>query len=183
MGLLDELFHDEDFKALIAEGREAVMLLKQNQLEQQRSNLLLERIHFELRKLDRHLHPQQISHFVIHQGELNPMAELKPGQNIALSAQPLDASGNPTTLPAGVVLAWTSSDPVNVPVTSSGNPGDLTAVAVVGANPPAEQVTFSVDLSQPLPDGTNPSGTVTDTVDAPPPPPPAEVASFTITEA
>lgn len=181
MGLLDELFHDEDFRTLIAEGRETVALLRQNVEGQKQSNLLLERIHHELRKLDRHLHPQQLSHFVISQGDI--MSELKPGQVVNLTASPVDAAGNPTTLPVGVALAWTSSDPANVPVTSSGTPGDLTAVATVGPNPPAETVTFSVDLTAPLADGTNPTGSATDTVDAPPPPPPAEVASFVITEA
>lgn len=103
--------------------------------------------------------------------------QLAAGSVVTLTAQPLDASGNPTTLPTGAILAWTSSDPTNVPVTSSGNAGDLTATATVDAAPPAEGVTFSVDIvGDTAVAGTSSSDTVSANA-------PAPVASFGIIQA
>lgn len=140
----------------------------------------------ELRKIFQDLQPKPPVGFRIQQhvvGEKTDMSTnptslvLVAGSVVNLTASPLDASGNPTTLPTGAILEWTSSDPTNVPVTSSGTAGDLTAVATVDAAPPAEGVTFSVDIvGDSVVTGTSSS----DEVDANAP---APVASFGIVQA
>lgn len=118
-----------------------------------------------------------------------PLAGIGAGQSAVLTANGFDPSGNPST-PASlalVVLVWTSSDPVNFPVSSSGNAGDLNATVSVPATvDPAATATISVAQASPLADGSNAIGSATEfvpTVTPPPPPPPVNIAQFIITQA
>lgn len=117
-----------------------------------------------------------------------PLTGIVAGQSALLTANLFDPNGNPVTDPAiiGLVtLVWTSADTTNMPVSSSGTAGDLTAVcsppagATVGAT-----ASVSVAFVAPLADGSNPTGAATETVltSAPPPPPPVAVAQIIITQ-
>lgn len=123
-----------------------------------------------------------------------PLAGIGAGQSAVLTANPFDTLGNPSVAGSAdaAVLVWTSSDPVNFPVSSSGNAGDLNATvsvpasAVPNADGSLPSATISVALATPLADGSNPTGSATEAlvvVAPPPPPPPVNIAQFIITQA
>lgn len=123
-----------------------------------------------------------------------PLAGIGAGQSAVVTANGFDSSGNPST-PASlalVTLVWTSSDSVNFPVSSSGNVGDLNATvsvpasAVPNADGSLPTATISVAQVAPLADGSNATGSATESlvvVAPPPPPPPVAIAQFIITQA
>lgn len=77
------------------------------------------------------------------------------------------------TLPSGVVPVWTSSDPVNAPVTSSLPDGSGCTVTVPAT---ATVPSFVLTVSATLPDGTTPSANATVPINFP------EVTGFAITQ-
>lgn len=158
---------------------------------------LLHHIDHKLGKLIDLLNPNKekaIASFnITQQGEIpmsvaqGPLAGIAAGATATLTANPFDPSGNPSN-PASVapvVLVWTSSDPVNFPVASSGTAGDLTAtVAPPATADPAATATISVAQVAPLADGSNATGSATESIVTvtPPPPPPVAIAQFIITQ-
>ena len=56
---------------------------------------------------------------------------IRGGKGVKIVASPVNAEGATIPLPAGETLAWTSSDPVNAPVTQdlANDPTGLTATA------------------------------------------------------
>lgn len=109
----------------------------------------------------------QLGDSTMTQGTLKGIA---PGGTGQFGITPIDSTGNPSQLPAGVVPAWTSSDPTNAPVTASAD--GLTATVVTTTS--YTGCTLSVTAA--LPDGTLPAGT------APVPVLTLEVASFIINQ-
>lgn len=111
---------------------------------------------------------------------------VQQGSTGTFNAIGLDAAGNPAAFPTGVVPVWTSSDPVNAPVTATVD-GLTATVAVQTTAPVGSTVTLSVMATQP--DGSTPtSGPVpvpilAGNVTPPPPPPPLPVVSIIITQA
>lgn len=77
-----------------------------------------------------------------------PLTGLAPGATGTFTASPVDASGNPTTVAAGVVPVWASDDPTDV-VTSAAD--GLSASVSVATTAVAGGVH---NLSVALPDGT-----------------------------
>lgn len=131
---------------------------------------------------------------ITQQGEIpmsvvqGPLAGIAAGASAVLTANPFDPSGNPSVASAAaqVVLVWTSSDPVNFPISSSGNAGDLTATIATPASATAgATATISVAQAAPLADGSNATGSATESIVSvtPPPPPPVAIAQFIITQA
>lgn len=99
---------------------------------------------------------------------------INPGQSTVLSAVPLDASGNPTTLPSGDVPNWSASDTSQITATPSADGLSLT----VAVNSPATagDIVFTVaDSLIPSATGTF-TLTITPVVVGPNP-----VASFSVT--
>lgn len=88
-----------------------------------------------------------------------PMAAkgIAPGSTGTFAAGPANAQGQPAELPAAVIPAWTSSDPVNAPVAAS--PDGSTASVSVPANAPTG-TPFTLSIQATLPDGTTPKGSL-----------------------
>jgi hypothetical protein len=112
--------------------------------------------------------------FVVQTHEGTNMANgIAPGGTGTFTATPIDKNGNPSTLPAGVVPVWTSSDTTNAPVVAAAD-GLSATVTIPTSATGGEKITLSVTAT--LPDGTTPEGTGTFSVLT------LEVASFTITQ-
>lgn len=79
---------------------------------------------------------------------------VKAGVLSTFVATPVDAAGNPETLPAGITPVWLSSDTTNAPVVvNAGDPSGLT----VDITPPASAPTsgsFTLTVSATLLDGS-----------------------------
>lgn len=101
--------------------------------------------------------------------------KINPGQSVSLTAQPLDANGNPTTLPTTDVPVWTTSDPANSSLSPSAN--GLSCVVSIPASAPVESVTITVTDAV-IPAAT---GSFVLEIQAVTPPTPNPVASFAIT--
>lgn len=141
-------------------------------------------------------YPKAIASFnIVKQGEKpmsvtqGPLTGIVPGASAQLSAVPFDGNNNQqtdTTVISQVTLVWTSSDPANFPVSSSGTAGDFNAT--VGPVPagvdPTATATISVAQAAPLADGSNATGSAVETVipTTPPPPPVLQIAQFVIVQ-
>lgn len=116
--------------------------------------------------------PRTVASFKI--SNLGAIMNINPGQSTTLTAVPLDASGNPTTLPSGDVPNWSASDTSQITATPSADGLSLT----VAVNSPATagDVVFTIaDSLIPAATGTF-TLTITPVVVGPNP-----VASFSIT--
>lgn len=96
---------------------------------------------------------------------------INPGQSTTLTAQPLDASGNPTTLPAGDTPQWSVEPAAGVTVTPSANGLTLGASFAPTAAPGSYVFTVVDQIIKTA------MGTITLTVPTPGPNP---VASFSV---
>lgn len=85
-----------------------------------------------------------------------PVIGIAAGATGTFLSTPVDAAGNATTLPAGIVPTWTSSDPTNAPVVASAD--GLTVSVTVPATAPVG-TTFTLSVTATLADGTTPTGT------------------------
>lgn len=126
---------------------------------EERTNLLL----FDL------LNPHRIERFVISQESL--MVSIAPGNSPVFTATPVPATSVPSTPPT-----WFSSDTTNAPV-SVDSTGLVATVqipsgATVGAS-------FTLTVSYTNADGTVATGSITETIVAPPSP---DITSFTIAQ-
>jgi hypothetical protein len=127
---------------------------------------------------ERHYRHREIASFIIKQltkrGKRMVQGKLTgitPGQAGSFAANPIDKNGNPIAVPAGVVPAWESSDPVNAPVVASVDGLSATVQTT------AAYIGCTLTVSAALPDGTNPtSGAV------PVPVLVIELAAFVITQ-
>ena len=110
-------------------------------------------------------HPP-ITHFKV---EVTSMLPIAPGFSPVYTATPSPSNAFPSTPPT-----WTSSDPVNAPVTadSTGLVGtvEIPATAVVGTS-------FTLTVSYTNADSTVATGSITQTIV---PVPPVDITSFTI---
>lgn len=132
----------------------------------------------KLEHLEKLLEPRVVASFIItQQGDVTmptqgPLTGLAPGASGNFTATPVDASGNPTTVAAGVVPVWASDDPTDI-VTPSAD-GLSASVAVAGT----ATVGATHNLSVALPDGTAASPASLPIL----PPAVQPVASFVITQ-
>ena len=101
-----------------------------------------------------------------------PLPSLTPGTSAVYTATPVPATAVPSTPPT-----WSSSDPVNAPVTA--DPTGL--IGTVNAPASAVPATFTLTISYTNADGSIATGTVTDQVVATPPPPSPDITAFNIT--
>lgn len=97
-----------------------------------------------------------------------PILGIAPGATGVFTETPLPAG---TSLPSGVVPAWTSSDPKAVVTPTSDGTGCSVAV-----DPAITSPNFTLSVTATLPDGTTPSANVTVPVNFP------EVNGFTISQ-
>ena len=97
---------------------------------------------------------------------------INPGQSTVLTAVPLDASGNQTTLPSGDVPTWSSSDPTKF--TASPFADGLTLNVTINAGAAPGDIVFTVTDAV----IAAATGSITLTIPAPTPNP---VASFGVT--
>lgn len=124
------------------------------------------------------LRQHEVARFIItQQGEINmptqgPLTGIAPGASGSFAAQPVDASGNPQTLAAGVVPVWSSSDSTDA-ITPAAD--GLTASVAVSASASAGS---THTLSVALPDGTANSPVSLPILGTAP----APVASFVVTQ-
>jgi hypothetical protein len=125
------------------------------------------------RKLDQLLTPEVESFTIQQTGDSMPLTAPDPGATLQFTATPTPAG---STLPAGVVPTWTSSDPTNVTITTDPT-GLIATVVLSSAIPVGESVTLTISAT--LPDGTTPTASTSFTVGAAPP---VEVTGFTIVQ-
>ena len=83
-----------------------------------------------------------------------PINGIKPGATGTFAETPLPSG---TTLPAGVIPAWSVSDPTQASVTASAD--GTSAVCAVPTS--ATAASFTLTVTAKLPDGTTPSGNAT----------------------
>jgi hypothetical protein len=132
---------------------------------------LLEMKH-DLRKLLRYdreiledVQQHNLTHFTIQR--TNPMNPVEPGTSPQYVATPVPAGDQPLTPPT-----WTTSDSVNAPI--SVDPTGL--ICTVNVPKPAAAVSYTLTVDYKNPDGTDATGTITDTIVVPV----LDITSFTI---
>jgi hypothetical protein len=121
-----------------------------------------------IRLLEKFLHSNRIIGFEIYRKDtMNPLA---PGTSAVYTATPIPATAVPSTPPT-----WTSSDPVNAPVTAD-------STGLIGTvNPPTSApigTNFTLTVNYTNADSSVATGSITDTIVAPGSP---DITAFTIT--
>jgi hypothetical protein len=111
----------------------------------------------------------RIDGFVISQEP--PMLSIIPGNSPQFTATPVPATSVPSTPPT-----WTSSDTTNAPITV-----DATGLIATVALPPTAVVgtSFTLTVSYTNADGVVATGSITETIVAPPSP---DITSFTVAQ-
>ena len=152
------------------EDREALALLLKVSA---RSESILNRIERLLNRIERLLDRSHIQRFTIQRTGDTSMGfpAITPGTSAVYTATPVPSTAVPATPPT-----WTSSDPVNAPVTA--DPTGL--IGTVNAPATAVPTTFTLTVSYTNADGTVATGSVTDQVVAAPPPPSPDITAFQV---